>query len=84
MNPPPPFSPAPPSSRKRPNFVPILITIACAALLAVGSCFGAIITSGTDRGMSNFLGYVFVGSALLFVVSFIGFVVWAIITAFRS
>jgi len=77
----------PPPARKRSRVLPILITIACGLVLAVGSCFGGFAAEkvgGLSSRRFTVLVWGFVTGALVFVSGIIWGLVAFAVHIFRS
>lgn len=72
-------APPPP---KRPNYTPILITLAASLILGGASCFGFLTTLNMNKStaINTFLGVGFV----LCVVTFLGSILWLLVRAIRD
>ncbi len=70
--------PPSPPARKRSRVLPILITIACGLVLAVGSCFGGFATEKMGGGRQP-LTVLFGWGIVTGVVVFIGGIIWAFV-----
>jgi hypothetical protein len=70
-------------SKRRSQLAAVLITMVCALLLAVGSCFGALVTYASNRSLSNLLGILVMVFAFVFVVAFLALVVRLVMSLFE-
>ena len=68
----------PPPARKRSRVLPILITIACGLVLAVGSCFGDLATLNEGGGRQP-LNVLFGWGIVTGFVVFVGGIIWALV-----
>ena len=88
----PPSPPEPPYAPKAPakarvSFKPVMITLLCAAFIALGSCAGALsaaVGGSVWRGLADPLTIVFSLAAGTFLVSIVWLIVVVIVNAFRS
>jgi hypothetical protein len=82
---PPPLQPRPPVPTKPPlNYTPILITMACAFVLGLGSCFGFVTAPSSHQSLAGALEVIFLVCLLVFLLSLLWLVIRVLINAFRS